>query len=257
METIAQLPISTWCAIVATAVFAAVAHGAIGFGFPLISTPLVALFTDVRTAVLTTLLPNIVLNVISVVRGGDWLGTLRRNWPVAAYVLLGTLVGTQVLAYADTEFLKLLLASMIVVHLLQARIRGINALPMQGFPRLSQLVFGSLGGFFSGTVNVAVPPLLMYYSTLGLAPVVMTQAMNLSFLVARSTQAVALATAGRIGLALVALSVPLSLIAVLALRVGFRLQRHVRPETFQRIIRAVLWTMALTLTGQVAAAHFR
>ncbi|MEI6737736.1 MAG: sulfite exporter TauE/SafE family protein, partial [Pseudomonadota bacterium] len=48
--------------VFAIALVAGLAHGVSGFGFPLISTPVVALFTDVRTAVILTLLPNIVVN---------------------------------------------------------------------------------------------------------------------------------------------------------------------------------------------------
>ena len=236
---------------------AGLAHGAIGFGFPLVSTPLVALITDVRTAVLTTLLPNIVLNVISIVRGGAWRETLRRHWAVAAYVLLGTIAGTRVLAYANQDVLRLLLAAMIVVYLLVSRLRGVDWTRLQRFPRAAPLVFGSLAGFFSGTVNVAVPPLLVYFSSLALPPLAMTQALNLSFLVGRSTQALTLAWSGPLGLGMLLLSVPLSVIATLALGGGFRLQRHIEPATFARLLRAVLWAMAATLAGQVGRAYFR
>jgi hypothetical protein len=41
-------------AVAAIVTSAGLAHGTLGFGFPLISTPLVALFADVKTAVLVT-----------------------------------------------------------------------------------------------------------------------------------------------------------------------------------------------------------
>jgi uncharacterized membrane protein YfcA len=51
--------------LVAIIAVAGLAHGTLGFGFPTISTPVVALFTDIRTAILVTLFPNIVVNLIS------------------------------------------------------------------------------------------------------------------------------------------------------------------------------------------------
>jgi uncharacterized membrane protein YfcA len=176
---------------------------------------------------------------------------------VAAYVLAGTLAGTQVLAFADTRYLKLLLAGMIIVYLVQARARRSEPALAQRYPRMAPLVFGSLGGFFAGTVNVALPPLLMYFSSLALSPLVMTQALNLSFLVGRVTQALAVAAAGRWSAVLIWLSLPLCLIAVLALAAGFALQRHIRPNTFLRILRTVLWTMAAMLVAQVARGYLR
>jgi uncharacterized membrane protein YfcA len=257
MEILDQWPVWIWLALVAATIFAAVAHGAIGFGFPLISTPLVALITDVRTAVLTTLLPNIVLNVISIMRGADWRLTLRSYWPVAAWVFVGALVGSAVLAYANPDLLKSLLAALIFFYLVQSgRKRGPSPL-LHRHPRASAAIFGLLGGFFSGTVNVAVPPLLIYFTSLELAPLVLTQAMNLSFLVGRSTQVLALVSGGNMGAAWFLLGAPLSVIAVMALRGGFRLQRRFSHATFMRLMRALLWAMAAVLALQVLRDYFR
>jgi uncharacterized membrane protein YfcA len=239
-------------------IFAAAAHGAVGFGFPLLSTPLLALLTDVRTAVLLTLVPNVVINVISITRGADWRQTLRTYWPVAAWVLAGTVVGTQVLAHSSAAALKLLLAALIVFYLLQSRRGPSAAMPLlHRHPRAAAGVFGLLGGFFSGTVNVAVPPLLIYFTSLELAPLVMTQAMNLSFLTGRMTQALAMVSTGRMGLSWILLGVPLSVVAVAALAGGFRLQRRFSQATFVRLMRALLWIMAAVLAAQVAAGYFR
>jgi hypothetical protein len=243
------------CMLAAATIFAAVAHGAMGFGFPLLSTPLVALFTDVRTAVLVTLVPNLLLNLLSIVRGHAWRETLRQHWPVAAYVLAGTIVGSRVLVHAGTGVLRLLLASMIVVYLVQGRRQGTAPAHMTRFARLAPAVYGSLGGFFAGTVNVALPPLLMYFSSLGLAPLALTQALNLSFLVGRLTQAAAVAWAGRWSGELIGLSLPLCLIAVPALQAGYRLQRRIRANTFLRLLRGTLWSMAALLVGQAAHGY--
>ena len=52
--------------------FAAAVHGTIGIGFPMIATPLLALVTDVRTAILLLVLPTVVLNVANILKGGRW-----------------------------------------------------------------------------------------------------------------------------------------------------------------------------------------
>jgi len=257
MDVLNQWPAWIWFALLATTVFAAVAHGAVGFGFPLLSTPLVALFTDVRTAVLATLVPNIVLNLMSIMRGANWRDTLRTHWPVAAWVLLGTLVGSAVLAMANPAALKLLLSGLIVFYLLQSRRTGPASPLLRSHRRAAAAFFGLIGGFFSGTVNVAVPPLLIYFSSLELAPMVMTQAMNLSFLAGRSTQVVALVSAGRMAPGWFLLGIPLSVVAVLALRAGFALQRRFSAATFARLMRALLWAMAAVLAAQALRDYLR
>lgn len=242
-------------AVLAIMIVAGIAHGALGFGFPLISTPMVALLTDVQTAVLVTLFPNVAVNLVSIVRGGDWRQSIARYWPVAAYVLVGTVIGTRVLLLTDPTPIKLLLAAMIIVYLQQHRLRGLDWSWLQRHPQASSLLFGLLAGFLSGTVNVAVPPLVIYFMALGLAPVAMTQILNLCFLVGRSTQAVTLAMAGKLGWSTFAGTLPLTAIAVLTLFVGMRLQARVGPAVFRLLLRNVLWAMAALLVAQVLWQH--
>ena len=64
------------------------AHGALGFGFPLVATPLAALAVDMKSTI-TVLAPvTLVLVVISVLRGGR----VRRFWflPLGIAIRLGT-----------------------------------------------------------------------------------------------------------------------------------------------------------------------
>ena len=71
----------------------------------------------------------------------------------------------------------------------------------------------------------------------------------------RSTQAAALALSGKLALSWALLSVPLSVLAVVSLALGFRLQPHIRQQTLAKIVRGVLWTMALTLYAQAGRAY--
>src|SRR3954467_9409314 len=148
-----------WACLVAFA--AGLAHGLSGFGFPLISTPTMALVSEVRTAVLVTLIPNIGVNVVSAASGAGWRENLRRYWAMPMWVLLGTIVGTQVVIWAPVDVLRLLLAGMIVVYLRQDRFRRIDWSVVNRHPGRAGAAFGLLGGFLSGTVNVMLPPLLI------------------------------------------------------------------------------------------------
>ena len=52
--------------------FSALVQGSIGFGFPLISTPLLAMATDMKTAVLYVLIPTLLINIISIFSEGNF-----------------------------------------------------------------------------------------------------------------------------------------------------------------------------------------
>ena len=58
--------------------FAAYVKGASGMGFPLIATPVVALLLDIRTAITILIIPNIVMDITQIFRGGFPVAVLRR-----------------------------------------------------------------------------------------------------------------------------------------------------------------------------------
>lgn len=232
---------------------AGVTQGALGFGFPAISTPILVLLTDVKTAIILNLLPNFTVNVISVVRGGNWSASLGRFWPVAAWVLVGSYLGAQFLIMAPQEPIRLLLALAIFAYLYQGWLTRLDWSWLAAKPHASALVFGLTGGFFSGTVNNSLPPLLIYFMLLQVEVTVMTQILNLCFLGGKVVQAGTLALAGEIRVAQALANVPLTLVGLAGLYVGLRLQTRVSADTYKRLLRYVLFILALILFWQGAA----
>jgi uncharacterized membrane protein YfcA len=238
--------------LVAIVILGAIAHGAIGFGFPLISTPLIAFFIDIKTAVLITVVPNIVVNLVSVVRGGNWRESIGRYWPMAVWVGLGTIIGTHFLLVASPELLQLLLAAMIVVFLLQERIRQLDLTWIRRHPAASGAAFGVLAGLFSGAVNVSAPPLVIYFMMLELPPLALTQVLNLCFIAGKTIQAATLSLAGPGSLPLLSASLPLTVLAIAALLLGIRVQKRLSPRIYSKILRATLAVFVVLLTAQAA-----
>jgi uncharacterized membrane protein YfcA len=237
--------------VVVVVAVAGLAHGTLGFGFPLISMPMIALVTDVQTAVLVSLLPNLAVNLVSVLRGGRWRDSLALHWPVAVYVVVGTVLGTRMLLWADPEPLRLLLALMIVAYLLQSPLRHVHAAWLSRHPRLCAALFGLSAGVLSGTVNVAVPPLVIYFMALGLDALAMTQILNLCFLAGRLTQTMTLGLAHQIDASSLVATVPLAVLSLAALWIGLRLQRRIDPAVFRGLLSKTLWVMAAVLAVQV------
>jgi uncharacterized membrane protein YfcA len=239
-------------ALVAIVIVGAITHGAIGFGFPLISTPLVALLVDIKTAVLVTVVPNIAVNIVSIARGGNWRESIGRHWPMAMWVVLGTMIGTHFLLVARPEVLQLLLVAMIVVFLLQDRIRQLDLTWIKRRPAVSGAAFGVVAGLFSGAVNVSAPPLVIYFMMIELPPLALTQVLNLCFIAGKTIQAATLSLADAGSVSLLAASLPLTVVAVTALLLGMRLQKQMSPAVYSKILRATLCAFVVLLTGQAA-----
>ena len=237
-------------AFVAIIIVGAVAHGAIGFGFPLISTPLIALLIDVKTAVLITLVPNIAVNVVSILRGGNWRASIGKHWPMPIWVVLGTVVGTHVLLVAPPELLQVLLAAMIVVFLSQDRIRQLDWTWITRRPGISGAAFGVVAGLFSGAVNVSAPPLVIYFMMAALPPVAMTQILNLCFMAGKTVQAATLSLTGPGSVGLFTASLPLAALAVASLFLGIGLQQRMSPAIYFKVLRVTLIAFVILLLGQ-------
>jgi uncharacterized membrane protein YfcA len=250
VESALVLSPSLWAAAAAVLFAAGVTQGALGFGFPAISTPLLVVLTEVKTAIILNLLPNFTVNVISVVQGGNWSASIGRYWPVAAWVLVGSGLGAGFLIVAPQEPLRLLLAIAIFAYLCQQRLARLDWSWLARRRRLSAAVFGLTGGFFSGSVNNSLPPLLIYFMLLGLETMAMTQMLNLCFLGGKVMQAATLGVAGEISLAAVVANVPLTLVALAGMWVGTRIQRRISAQTYHRLLRWVLLGIALVLLAQ-------
>jgi uncharacterized protein len=238
------------CAVVMIA--AGVTQGALGFGFPALSTPLLALLTDIKTAIILNLLPNFTLNLIGILRGGNWRESVGKYWPVATYMLAGSALGAQFLIYAPQDPVRLLLAASIIAYLYQHRLARLDWSWLTRYPRLSAMVFGLTGGFFSGSVNQSLPPLLIYFTRLAVPVIVMTQALNLCFIGGKTVQALVLAAAGEMRIASALANVPLTLVALAGLYWGMHLQSRFSAQAYNRVLRWVLWAIAILLVVQGA-----
>src|SRR6478609_2736003 len=105
-----DLPFAQLGWIVLAIVIAGIIHGALGFGFPFIATPLVAIVTDMRTAVIALLLPTLAITAVNIARTGPILPAIKRFWVVPCFSLAGAVVGTWIFVMAPEAPYLLILA---------------------------------------------------------------------------------------------------------------------------------------------------
>src|SRR3954469_14978946 len=86
------------------------AHGALGFGFPIVATPLVALAIDIKSAIALLAPITLVLTVISALRGVALSSIVREFWFLPLATALGAWLGTRILLAMPPEPFLLILA---------------------------------------------------------------------------------------------------------------------------------------------------
>ena len=243
---------SVWTLVLLVGIFffAGLVHGTLGLGFQMIATPLLAMITDVRSAVLITLLPTMAVNIVSILRGGDWRDSIGKYWPLTAYVTAGSVLGTHLLIIFNPAPFKLLLAIIILFYLNMEYLRGYRMKWIKTDIHSALLVFGLIAGFLAGTVNVMVPILIILFLELDAKPTVMVQVFNMCFLTGKLTQAGVFAAAGTLNSSILAATIPLAAVAVITLLFGMVIRARVHAESYHSWLMKLLWIIAIILVIQ-------
>lgn len=250
MTDLWQLEPLTLLLVALTMVVSGLIHGAMGLGFPMVATPIIAIFLDVRLAILVTLLPTATVNLASLRGHRDYPALLQKFAPLVVFSLLGALLGARILALVDPDPFRLLLAALIVLFLWATYAGRLPRQWLQRWPLMAMIVFGLLAGLSGGTTNVMVAILIIYFLTLNIERATMVPAMNTCFLVGKVSQIVVFWLSGLIGGALLLQSVPFALLALASLLAGERLGAHVAAQSYRYALHAMLVLLAAVLVWQ-------
>jgi uncharacterized membrane protein YfcA len=235
---------------VAVSLLSAFVHGAFGFGFPLLATPLLALGFDLRSAILLTLVPTVSINLVSILAEKNWRDALRRYWPIPTCTVIGSFIGTHWLLLTDPEPFRLLLAAVLIAYLVS------DHLHRDGEPVVigpwGQALFGLSLGLMAGLVNIFAPLVVAFALYTKMPAALMVATFNLSFLTSKSGQIAGFVAADAFDTDTVGLAVITLPLILAALWVGIRLRRRIDFDTYRGLLRASLWVIALVILVDAA-----
>ncbi len=228
---------------VLVSLLAAFVHGAFGFGFPLLATPLLAFGFDLRTAILLTLVPTVSINLVSILSETHWRAALRDYWPIPAFTIVGSFIGTQILLQVDPEPFRLLLAIVMIAYLVSDHLhRGERPVRV---PKWGMALFGLLLGLLAGVVNIFAPLVVAFALYTQMPAALMVATFNLSFITSKSGQILGFVSQGAFSFDTVSLALLALPLILAALWLGIRLRKKVEMETYRGMLRAALWVISL------------
>lgn len=230
---------------VVVGLLSAFVHGLFGFGFPLLSTPLLLLGFDLRSAILLTLVPTVSINLISILSETHWREAWRTYWPIPTFTIIGSFLGTQVLFQVDPEPFRLLLALVMIAYLVSDYLhRGERVVRVPGW---GMAAFGLLLGLLAGVVNIFAPLVVAYALYARIPTLLMVATFNLSFITSKSGQILGFVSQGAFTLEAVGLSLLTLPLVLLALWGGIRLRRRVDPGRYRGMLRGALWLISIAI----------
>ena len=230
---------------------AAFIHGSIGFGFPMVTTPLLALSTDIQTAIVLTLIPTLLVNIISIISERNILVAVRRHFLLALLAMLGSAVGTQILLTVNSDIFKVLLGVVIIIYLLAGKIK-LKLSWIREHPKFSKFTFGLSAGIIGGLTNVMAPVLIIYSLESKYSKSDTVQASNLCFLLGKIIQIVLFIINGKFSLNEFSTSSAMFIVTSIALYGGIAVRNKIKGKAYQKILRFLLILLAIILLIQVS-----
>lgn len=223
--------------------WASVVHGAIGFGFGMISTPLVALSTDIQTTIIFMLLPTMAVNILSILSEGNFFEALKKFWFIIVLMVLGSSIGTVLLIYTNSDFFKLLLAGIIFLYLLQGLVK-IEATFVSKYPKSSTYGLGVFGGVVSGLTNVVAPLMIMYTLEMKYSRKDTIQLSNLCFLFTKIGQIAVFIYFSTFTMETFQISLLTVFIVCIGMYFGIKIKKRIDVKYYTKILKVLLFIIA-------------
>ena len=227
----------------------ALVQATIGFGFPMIATPLLAMMTDMKTAVIYVAIPTLLLNISALISEGNFLQTIKRFYPLALMAMIGSAIGTQILLYSNSEIFKFLLAVSILFYLFSQKI-SFEMPWVRQKPNLSTFIFGLSAGIIGGLTNVMALVLIIYSLEARHTKKEIIQSTNLCFMFGKIIQVILFAVHGSFTQEILETSLYNLLIVAVCIIIGFNLRKKIASESYFKMIKVFLLLMALALIYQ-------
>ncbi|MBK6324779.1 MAG: sulfite exporter TauE/SafE family protein [Chloroflexi bacterium] len=214
-----------------------------GFGLALVSMPLLVLALDIQVASPLVALIGGVAELLLLLHYRADLN-IRAVTRLVAASLLGIPVGVLLLRRVDVGVITAVLGLLILLYALYA-LSGLR------LPRLAHQAwgygFGFVAGVLGGAYNISGPPVIIYGNCRQWPPAEFKSNLQGFFVVSSYTVIAVHALSGNFSPAvwqnfLIALPAIL-----LALFVGLRLDNHLNPERFRRIVLVVLVVLGASL----------
>ena len=233
--------------------FAALLHGALGLGFPMTSTPLLAWNGSLFRAIQLTLIPTLGVNILMIARQSRPWQAFRPLLSILPAMIVGTLIGSFLLIYFNLEIFRILLAIVIMAFLWLER-RGHLKHTNPGTDPRGIIMTGLVTGVLVGTVNAGVPALIIFalYNHLSRGQSIVL--FNACFLSGKLTQLALFGSLNILNMEWQRLGLILLGVAIAGVLTGQWLGKYLNQDRWRVAMHWVLLLIAVSLIYRVFSA---
>lgn len=214
---------------------AGLAKGISGMGLPLIATPILAGVFGPRAAVTIVTIPIFVANTLLVAQGFRGRPPLRELAPFVVSSVVGTAIGTLLLALLDQRTFAVLISAMVAIFLARGdRLMGDDPAALRA--RILGPAVCFAGGVLQGTTSIASPLVGSYFHARRLAPAQFVFVLAVLFELNSAVQLVGYSLQGLYTTDIVALGIVGLIPTLIAMIAGIWLRGKLDAARFRRFI---------------------
>ncbi|MXN45325.1 TSUP family transporter [Shinella kummerowiae] len=219
--------------ITATFFLAGIVKGVTGMGLPTVAMGVLGAVLSPLTAATLLLVPSFVTNVWQLLTGPGFKPLLRRLWPMMAAVVVGTFVGSSLLAGGAAGRTTSALGLTLIAYAAYTLCAVPRRIPSSWQPVATPLV-GFATGLVTGATGVFVIPAVPYLQALDLDKEELVQALGLSFTVSTIALALALGFQGALPAGNLVPSLLAVVPALIGMAAGQAIRQRISPSAFRR-----------------------
>ena len=144
--------------------FSSIIQGLTGFGFALVSVPIMMFILSPKEVVPIVVIHGLVINLIILFEARKWVN-LKRIWPLMIAGAAGIPIGTYLLVALDATILKIFIGSVIIPFAIAS---------LAGFKkaiRSEKLAFAPVGitsGLLASSTSLSGPPVILFFVNQGI-----------------------------------------------------------------------------------------
>lgn len=234
--------------MICLALVAGLIHGAVGLGFSMILTGSLAMLVSIEHAIALTLIPTIVLNVVSIGSGKNPIKAVKKYAALALISTLGSILGTKILIDTEAKWIfELLLSTSIILYLFSSQLKFDSSIIAKN-PTASMIFFGFFAGIMGGFTNAMSPLLLIYFlESESTNKNTMVQGLNLCFLLGKVSQLGVFFYTHAIDREDMMHSLLILIAGAASLILGIKIRNKIPVLLYQTILRKILLLLAIII----------
>ncbi len=242
-------PNAAFALVLLVVAFASAVKGALGFGFPLIAVPLSANLIGARTAVVLIAVSVVFSNFLILFRGGGTVAGVRRFAGMLAGVVVGTVIGAQLLGRLDPGVVSLIVG---LTALLVAGSGLLNRTPSfsSSAEQVAGPAVGLAAGVMGGITGIFAPLIAVYVQSLKIEKRAFVFWLTASFFLGGAVQVISYYGLGLYNRTVLLYAAATFVPVVAGTRIGFWMQDRLPWELFRRLVLLLVLASGLNLIAR-------